>query len=139
MEHGHAVNREMWRVARSIHVAESDQEAEDFVKRPNGAFDFYYRYLFELFDRAQMKGGFVIHENDKADDLTAEALRDNLVIHGSARTVTEKLLALREEIGHFGNLLMTAHDWVDKDEMKSSMTRMACEVMPAVNRAIGAR
>ncbi len=39
-----------------------------------------------------MKGGFVIHENDKADVLNCA------VIHGSARTV-EKHLALREEIG----------------------------------------
>ncbi len=136
-EHGHAVDREMWRVARSIHVGESDQEAEDFVKTPNGAFDFYYRYLFEIFHRADMKSAFVIDENDNPDELRAEVLRDNLVIHGSACTVTEKLLALREEVGHFGNLLMTAHDWVDRDKMKSSMTRMAREVMPAINDAIG--
>ena len=135
-EHGHQVDREMWRVARSIHVGESDQEAEDFVKTPNGAFDFYYQYLFEIFDRAEMKGAFVINAEDSPDDLTAEALRDNFVIHGDARTVTEKILALREEIGHFGNLLMTAHDWVDKDKMKASMTRMAREVMPAINYAI---
>ena len=31
-EHGHEVDREIWRVARSIHVGGSDQEAEDFVK-----------------------------------------------------------------------------------------------------------
>ena len=126
----------MWRVARSIHVGESDQEAEDFVKTPNGAFDFYYQYLFEIFDRAGMKGGFVINAEDSPDDLTAETLRDNFVIHGNARTVTDKILALREEIGHFGNLLMTTHDWVDKDQMKASMSRMAREVMPAVNSAI---
>ncbi len=135
-EHGHEVDREMWRVARSIHVGESDQEAEDFVKTPNGAFDFYYRYLFAIFDRAQMRGAFVINPEDNPNDLTGEALRDNFVIHGNVRTVTEKILALREEIGHFGNLLMTAHDWVDKDKMKASMTRMAREVMPAVNDAI---
>ena len=33
-EHGHEVDREMWRVARSIHVGESDQEAEGLRQDP---------------------------------------------------------------------------------------------------------
>ena len=74
-EHGHEVDREMWRVARSITWGESDQEAEDFVKTPNGAFDFYYRYLFAIFERAQMMGAFVINPEDSPDNLTSEDLQ----------------------------------------------------------------
>jgi hypothetical protein len=33
---------------------------------------------------------------------------------------------------------MTAHDWSDEEKMKRSMELMATEVMPAVNREIGA-
>ena len=36
-------------------------------------------------------------------------------------TVAEKIMALREDIGHFGTLLMTAQDWVDADAMKRSL------------------
>ena len=34
-----------------------------------------------------------------------------LVIAGSPRRVLEQLVALREETGHFGTLLMAGHDW----------------------------
>ena len=41
-----------WRVARSLFVADSAAEAEDFVTQSGGAFHSYYEYLFHIFDRA---------------------------------------------------------------------------------------
>lgn len=129
---------ENWRVARSVYVAETDAEAEKFVKQTDSAFDYYYKYLFTIFDRADMKKAFITHRDMDASELTHERLRDELVIYGSPQTVTEKLLAFREDVGHFGTLVLTAHDWTDKEKLKNSMTLMAREVMPAVNKAIGA-
>lgn len=125
-----------WRVARSIYVADSDAEAEAFVKAPGGAYDYYYEYLFHIFDRSNFKGPFVANAGDDPDALTHEAVRDACVIHGSPETVAEKILSFREEIGDFGTLVYAAHDWVDKARMKNSMCLMAEEVMPRVNRAI---
>jgi len=125
-----------WRVARSIYVADSDAEAEQFVKQEEGAFDYYYKYLFTIFDRADMKKAFITTPDMDAADLTHETLRNELVICGSPQTVTEKLLAFREEVGPFGNLMMTAHDWTEPEKLKRSMELMATEVMPAVNQAI---
>ena len=128
---------EQWHVARSVFVADSDAEAEDFVQQPNGTFDYYYKYLFTIFERAKMKGAFVTEKGADPDLLTHQNLRDNLVIRGTPESVAEQILAFREEVGPFGTLVMTAHDWTDKAKMKRSMELMAKEVMPRVNKALG--
>lgn len=135
---GRTADPQIWRVARSIHVAETDAEAEAFVKTADGSYDYYYRYLLGILKRVGHTPAVVVNKDDDPEAVTHQQLRDGLVICGSPATVTEKLLALRDEVGDFGTLLMTAHDWTDKAALKNSMTLMAKEVMPAVNRAIGA-
>ena len=39
---------DQWHVARSVYVADSDDEAEQFVKEPGGAYDYYYDYLYQI-------------------------------------------------------------------------------------------
>ena len=136
-KNGRKADPEIWRVARNIHVGETDGEAEAFVKEANGSTDWYFDYLYRIFHRAEMKGLFVVNKDDDPEALTHEALRDNYTIYGSPSTVAEKILAFREEIGHFGTLVLTAQDWIDADAMKRSMKLLSEEVMPAVNAAIG--
>lgn len=136
---GGTADPECWRVARNVIVADSDAEAEAAAKKRGESSDFYYEYLFKIFERADMKGPFVVNKGDDPEKLTHESLRDNYVIYGSPSTVAEKLLAFREEIGHFGTLMLTAQDWTNAAFMKNSMKLMAEEVMPAVNKAIGAK
>lgn len=136
---GHTPDPEQWHVARSIYVAESDADAEAFVTAPDSAYSYYYQYLFHIFDRADFKAPFVANRDDDPAALTPEALRDACVIHGSPATVADKILALREEIGHFGTLLYAAHDWQDKAAMQRSMRLMAEDVMPRVNQALDAK
>jgi alkanesulfonate monooxygenase SsuD/methylene tetrahydromethanopterin reductase-like flavin-dependent oxidoreductase (luciferase family) len=133
---GKATDPSIWRVARSVYVADTDAEAEAFVTKSNGAYDYYYQYLFKIFDRSNYKAPFVANAGDDPNTLTAEAVRDACVIHGSPETVARKILALREKIGDFGTLLYAAHDWLDKANMKKSMTLMAEQVMPRINQAI---
>ena len=118
---------------------ETDEAAEAFVKKADDSTDWYFSYLFRIFERAEMKGPFVVNQGDDPAALTHEAIRDNYTIYGSPETVAEKILALRDEIGHFGTLMLTAQDWTDKERMKRSMSLLAEEVMPKVNAAIGAR
>jgi alkanesulfonate monooxygenase SsuD/methylene tetrahydromethanopterin reductase-like flavin-dependent oxidoreductase (luciferase family) len=126
-----------WRVARSIHVAATDAEAEEYVRKPGGTFDWYFTYLFKVFERLKVTAPFVTNQGDPAETLSAATMRDNFVIYGSPRTVADKLIALRQELGPFGTLVMGAHDWQDKDKMQQSMRLMAQDVMPAVNAATG--
>ena len=136
---GRTADPEVWRVARNIHVADTDAEAEAFVKEANGSTDWYFDYLYRIFQRADMKGLFVVNKGDDSDALTHEALRDNYTIYGSPSTVAEKIMAFREDIGHFGTLVLTAQDWLDADAMQRSMKLLAEEVMPSVNSAIGSQ
>jgi alkanesulfonate monooxygenase SsuD/methylene tetrahydromethanopterin reductase-like flavin-dependent oxidoreductase (luciferase family) len=136
---GFSPTRDIWRVARSIHVADTDSEAEAFVKAKDSPFDHYYWYLHTLWSRAGILGTYTPRPGQTAADVPDHTvLRDNFVIWGSPATVTRKLLEFREEVGDFGHLLLTGHDWTDPALMRATMRRMAHEVMPMLNRAIGA-
>jgi hypothetical protein len=50
--------------------------------------------------------------------------------------VVDQILAFREQIGEFGQLLYAGHDWMDPGLAKRSMHLFATEVMPRVNAAI---
>ncbi len=63
---------------------------------------------------------------------------NSLVIAGTVDKVVDEILAFREEVGDFGTLVYAGHDWVDAKLGKRSMELMATEVMPRVNKAIGA-
>ncbi|MGD9601747.1 MAG: LLM class flavin-dependent oxidoreductase [Gammaproteobacteria bacterium] len=132
---GRTPNPADWHIARSVFVAETDAQAADFVRAPGGAYDYYYDYLFKIFDRTNYRAPFVANAGDDPARLDHVQVRDACVIHGSPETVARKILALRERVGDFGTLLYAAHDWQDKPAMKRSMELMATEVMPRVNRA----
>jgi alkanesulfonate monooxygenase SsuD/methylene tetrahydromethanopterin reductase-like flavin-dependent oxidoreductase (luciferase family) len=126
-----------WHIARSIFVAETDAQAAEFARQPGGAYDYYFEYLFKIFDRTKYRAPFVANEGDDPMALDHLKVRNACVIHGSPETVAKRILELREHVGDFGTLLYAAHDWQDKTAMKNSMRLMAEEVMPRVNRALG--
>ncbi|WP_029352353.1 LLM class flavin-dependent oxidoreductase [Bosea sp. 117] len=126
-----------WRVARSIFVADTDEAAARHVKTPGGAFSWYYDYMYQVYER--MGAGALLapfRDTDPAT-ITPELVRDNFVIYGSPETVARKILELREEVGPFGTLMMTSHEWDDKPAMRRSMELLARRVMPAVNAELG--
>ncbi len=136
LEAGRTPDAANWRVARSVYVADTDAEAEAFVKQPGGPYDYYYEYLFHIFDRSNYGIAVVVNKGDDPKQLTHQMVRDACTIHGSPETVARKILALREQIGDFGTLLYAAHDWTDKALMQKSMRLMAEDVMPRINRAL---
>jgi alkanesulfonate monooxygenase SsuD/methylene tetrahydromethanopterin reductase-like flavin-dependent oxidoreductase (luciferase family) len=52
------------------------------------------------------------------------------VIAGTPPRVLDQLVALREETGHFGTLLMGGHDWDTPALWRRSMELLARDVMP---------
>ena len=64
---------------------------------------------------------------------------DRLCIYGTVNKVVDQILALREQVGDFGELVYAGMDWVDEKLARRSMELMATEVMPRVNRALNSR
>jgi alkanesulfonate monooxygenase SsuD/methylene tetrahydromethanopterin reductase-like flavin-dependent oxidoreductase (luciferase family) len=127
-----------WRVARAVFVHDDDKVAARYgrydAKSPYG---FYYQQM-----RAKMKRGnrlyvFKSYKEQPDEEITHDWVMDHCVIYGSVNKVVDRILALREEIGDFGELVYAGMDWVEPALNKRSMQLMAEEVMPRVNAAIG--
>ena len=69
-------------------------------------------------------------------EITEDWVMDHLVTYGSVNKVVDELLAMRERVGEFGELIYGSMDWVDPKLAKRSMELMATEVMPRVNAAL---
>jgi alkanesulfonate monooxygenase SsuD/methylene tetrahydromethanopterin reductase-like flavin-dependent oxidoreductase (luciferase family) len=123
-----------WRVARNIMVAQSDAEAEDRVFGSQGSNSYFFTYMRDVLDSV----GQLILLKPRGDmpdrEATVEAITKGCVIYGSPRTVRDKLVAFREEVGPFGGLLMTGLDWAGKNREweRYTMRILAEEIMPAL-------
>ena len=75
------------------------------------------------------------------DEATVEVITEASVIYGSPKTFLDKLVALREEVGPFGTLLMTGLDWSgpNRDWERESMQLLAQEVLPKFRQHVGTR
>ncbi len=69
--------------------------------------------------------------------VTVDAIKRGMIIAGSPRRVLDQLVALRDEIGHFGTLLMAGHDWDQPKLWRRSMELLATDVMPRLARHAG--
>jgi hypothetical protein len=67
-------------------------------------------------------------------DLTVPKMLEMMVISGSPRRVLDKLVALVDEIGWFGTLLVTHKDWDKPDLHRGSMRLIADQVMPRLGQ-----
>jgi hypothetical protein len=70
------------------------------------------------------------------DEVTVDSFIEQRVIYGSSKTVLQKLTDLRQTIGPFGTLLLSAVDWAGPNAAweRESLTRLAEEVMPAFRK-----
>lgn len=134
---GHVPRPADWRVAKSIFVADDAETARRYALDPDGPYGYYYRSLM----RKLIGNGRPDLFKDRRDMADAEVTHDfvmrSLVICGSADEVTERILALRAEVGDFGTLVYAGHDWAEPALARRSMELMATTVLPAVNRELG--
>jgi len=63
-------------------------------------------------------------------ELSTRRCIERLVIAGTPERVADQILELRHEVGPFGTLLYTGHDWADPALARRSMELMANEVWP---------
>ena len=128
-----------WRIARTVFVADDEKTALRYGRTdPNSPYRYYWHMLLTKMMIAKRHVIFKTHEQQDDRELTDDYLVDRLVLCGTIDQVVEQILALRETAGDFGELVYAGMDWVDPTLAKRSMELMATEVMPRVNRAIGA-
>jgi alkanesulfonate monooxygenase SsuD/methylene tetrahydromethanopterin reductase-like flavin-dependent oxidoreductase (luciferase family) len=121
-----------WRVARNVMVAASDAEAEDRVFGAQASNNYFYTYMREVLNSV----GLLVILKPRPDmpdaEATVKAITAECVLHGSPKTMLDKLVAFREQVGPFGGLLMTGLDWggPNVEWECESMRLLAQEVMP---------
>jgi alkanesulfonate monooxygenase SsuD/methylene tetrahydromethanopterin reductase-like flavin-dependent oxidoreductase (luciferase family) len=125
-----------WRVARSIFVADDEATARCYAHRADGAHGFYFRVMREKLASAGALDVMRDHPGQPDSELAPERCLERLVIAGTPESVAEQILAFRREVGEFGTLLYTGHDWVEPALARRSMELMAREVIPRVNTAL---
>ena len=130
---GRKADSSVWRVARSIFVADDDKVARDYGTGPQSPYRFYFQQLGEKLRRSGKLGLFKTSRDQPDDEVTIDFMVDSLVMAGTVDKTVDDLLAFREEVG---DLVYAGHDWVDPALGKRSMKLMATEVMPRVNKAI---
>jgi len=128
-----------WRIARTIFVADDDKVARRYgVEDPASPYRYYWQQLRTKLGITKRLGVFKTHREQDDSEITDDYVVEKLVICSAVNRVVDQILALHEEAGDFGELVYAAMDWVDPVLGKRSMELMATEVMPRVNKAIGA-
>lgn len=125
-----------WAVARNVFVADSNAEAQR-VARTN-SLGSCIQYILDLTAATNPQGVAMWKRDDRqADaDCTLDYFMDEVIIAGDPEHVTRRLLELREAIGPFGTLILTAHDWDDRARWLHSIELFAREVAPALRKAL---
>jgi alkanesulfonate monooxygenase SsuD/methylene tetrahydromethanopterin reductase-like flavin-dependent oxidoreductase (luciferase family) len=127
-----------WRVCRNIIVAPTDDEARDIAHDPKGSFYHYYDYLWYGLSVGKYTQAIKPDPKIADNEVTVPYLIDQLVIHGSPKTVVDKLVAFREQVGPFGKLILATIDWSGayRKYDTASMAMLANDVMPKFSKAI---
>jgi alkanesulfonate monooxygenase SsuD/methylene tetrahydromethanopterin reductase-like flavin-dependent oxidoreductase (luciferase family) len=132
---------ENWRVARNVMVAPTEAEAYDRTFGENSSNRYFWTYI-----RAALGGVGLLHllkprPEMSDEEATVEAIAEGCILYGSPKTMLDKLVAFRDEVGAFGTLLMTGLDWAGPNEAweRQAMQLLAQEVMPKFHQHVGAQ
>lgn len=136
IEAGRQPKRSDWKVARSIFLADTTKEAQSRARA--NSLGFNYQYIGKLFDKGLGRKIYKRDLNMNDADCNLDYLMNEQIIAGDVDEVLKRLLRLIDETGTFGTLVLMSYDWDDKPSWLGSMQLFANELMPALNRAVGA-
>ncbi|MBD3886367.1 LLM class flavin-dependent oxidoreductase [Phormidium tenue FACHB-886] len=125
-----------WRVARSVFVADDEDTAHRYVHREDGAHDFYFHVMRTKLAKAGALDVMRDFPDQPDSELSTRRCIERLVIAGTPQSVVDQILAFRNEVGAFGTLLYTGHDWSNPALARRSMELMANEVWPRIARVV---
>jgi len=125
-----------WRVARSVFVADDETTARRYAHREDGAHGFYFHVMRTKLAKF---GGLDLmrdHPDQPDSELSPRRCLERLVIAGTPQSVADQILEFRNEVGSFGTLLYTGHDWTDPALTRRSMELVADEVWPRIEGGV---
>lgn len=123
-------DRDIWRIARSIFIGESTQEAWDFCM--NSDFGASFEYMIKLLADAEMLS-LAKHDPDVPNsDVTVEYYLKHNCIIGDKKEAIRQLEQLWSQTGGFGTLLAIKHDFDNTAKWQRSMQSLAEDVIPAM-------
>ncbi len=131
---GKTPNRDNWRIAREIYIADTTAEARRGALEGTMTRDFR-AYWQQILPKAKMMDLLKVDPEMADSDITPEYVLDNIWVVGSPDEVTAKLQELYDDVGGFGALLAMGHEWQPDDQWRHSMTLLAKEVLPRLNGA----
>ena len=135
---GKVADKNDWRIARTIFVSDDDKVAREYARdSAKSPYAFFYHHLFKKLEKSGRLGVFKESFDQPDSEINIENIMDKLVIHGSVNNVVDQILAFREEVGDFGEIVYGGVDWTDRSLAEKSMELMATKVMPLVNEVIG--
>ena len=132
---GRQISKRDWRISRNVYVAQTTSQARDIAS--SNSLGQCIEYILELTRRGP---GVEIWKRDPSmtdAECNLDYFMDEVVVAGDPEEVTRQLIALRDQLGDFGTLVLVAHDWDDKQRWLESLELFAREVVPAVNRQLG--
>lgn len=132
---GRAPARGEWRIARTIHVAETSEQARREAK--DGAIGEAWRgYFLPLVRMTRMIDRLKGSPHMSDDEVDLDYLCNTLFIVGDPDECARRIQAIHDDVGGFGMILAIAHEWDDPKVWERSMTLLAREVVPRVERLI---
>jgi alkanesulfonate monooxygenase SsuD/methylene tetrahydromethanopterin reductase-like flavin-dependent oxidoreductase (luciferase family) len=134
-EAGRVADRSVWRVSHPLFIADTDAEARE--RGLGGAMgDTYRDWILPHADRQGTLAHFA-PALAATGPVTVERLADGWLM-GSPETVADGIVALFEDVGGFGTLLVTVYDYADDPAAyRRSLELLATEVLPRVNARVG--
>jgi alkanesulfonate monooxygenase SsuD/methylene tetrahydromethanopterin reductase-like flavin-dependent oxidoreductase (luciferase family) len=119
-------------VARSIFVADDETTARRYAHREDGAHGFYFHVMRTKLARAGALDVMRDFPGQPDSELSIQRCLERLVIAGTPQSVADRILEFRHDVGAFGTLLYTGHDWSDPALARRSMELVANEVWPRI-------
>lgn len=123
-----------WRVARSVFIADDETTARRYAHREDGAHAFYFHVMKTKLAKAGALDVMRDFSGQPDSELSTRRCLERLVIAGTPQSVADRILEFRDEVGAFGTLLYTGHDWADPALARRSMELAANEVLPRIHR-----
>ncbi len=133
-EAGRQPDRADWRVARAIFLADTTEEA--VARARTNSVGGNFEYIANLLDKS--RGRDVLKRDPEMSnaDCNMDYWMSEQIIAGDVDHVLERLLAVWEESGPFGTLILMGFDWDDKASWLRNIELFATELMPALNKAV---